>query len=94
MVQLAGAAILAVGIWVKVDSGSLMAILGNIEGAPPGLDQLLNVSYLLIAVGAVLLVIGFLGCCGAVRESRCMLLTVSSKSYILGLVCSVDSHGT
>ncbi|XP_072319287.1 tetraspanin 34a [Eucyclogobius newberryi] len=82
----AGAAILAVGIWVQVDSGSLMSILGNIKDAPPGLDQLTNVSYLLIAVGVVLLVIGFLGCCGAVRESRCMLLTFFSIVLIIFII--------
>ncbi|XP_062243179.1 tetraspanin 34a [Platichthys flesus] len=72
---LAGAAIMGVGIWVKVDSSSLLGILDNVPDAPAGLSQLANVSYLLIAVGAVLLVIGFLGCCGAMKESRCMLLT-------------------
>lgn len=75
--QVAGAAILGVGVWVKVDSGSLLGLLDSVEDAPSGLSQLIYVSYLLIGVGAVLLVIGFLGCCGAVRESRCMLLTVS-----------------
>lgn len=78
IMQLAGAVILGVGVWVKVDSGSLLGILDTLEDAPSGLSQLVNVSYLLMAVGAVLLVIGFLGCCGAVRESRCMLLTVSN----------------
>ncbi|XP_048881328.1 tetraspanin-8-like [Brienomyrus brachyistius] len=29
---------------------------------------------LLIAVGVVIMIFGFLGCCGAIRESRCMLL--------------------
>uniref|UniRef100_A0A3B4BJD3 TSN18 protein n=1 Tax=Periophthalmus magnuspinnatus TaxID=409849 RepID=A0A3B4BJD3_9GOBI len=77
VIFLAGVAILGVGIWVQVDSGSLTSVVESIPGAPPGLDQLSSVSYVLIAVGAVLLVIGFLGCCGAVRESRCMLLTVS-----------------
>lgn len=62
---------------MKVDSGSLLGLLDKVEGTPSGLSQLVNVSYLLIGVGCVLLVIGFLGCCGAVRESRCMLLTVS-----------------
>ncbi|XP_060944277.1 tetraspanin 34a [Limanda limanda] len=71
----AGAAIMGVGIWVKVDSSSLLGILDNLPDAPDGLSQLVYVSYLLIAVGAVLLVIGFLGCCGAIKESRCMLLT-------------------
>lgn len=74
--QLAGAAILGVGIWVKVDSGSILSFLGKIENAPSELSQVLNVGYLLIALGALLLIIGFLGCCGAVKESRCMLLLV------------------
>ncbi|KAM9843810.1 tetraspanin-1-like [Aulostomus maculatus] len=74
IIFLAGAAILAVGIWVKVDSGSILSFLGKIENAPPELSQVLNVGYLLIALGALLLIIGFLGCCGAVKESRCMLL--------------------
>ena len=76
--QVAGAAILGVGVWVKVDSGSLLGILDHLEDDSSGLSQLINISYLLIAVGAVLLVIGVLGCCGAIRESRCMLLTVSN----------------
>ncbi|XP_054463818.1 tetraspanin 35 [Anoplopoma fimbria] len=74
IIFLAGAAILGVGIWVKVDSGSILGFLGKIENAPAELTQVLNVGYLLIAIGALLLVIGFLGCCGAVRESKCMLL--------------------
>lgn len=74
IIFLAGAGILGVGIWVKVDSGSILSFLQNIQGAPGELGQVLNVGYLLIAVGAVLLILGFLGCCGAVKESRCMLL--------------------
>ncbi|XP_056610011.1 tetraspanin 35 [Triplophysa dalaica] len=74
IIFLAGAAVLGVGIWVKVDSGSILNFLQNVEQAPSELGQLLNVGYLLIAVGAVLLILGFLGCCGAIRESRCMLL--------------------
>ncbi|KAE8283652.1 Tetraspanin-1 [Larimichthys crocea] len=74
IIFLAGAAILGVGIWVKVDSGSILNFLGKIENAPSELSQVLNVGYLLIAIGALLLIIGFLGCCGAVKESKCMLL--------------------
>ncbi|XP_068583776.1 tetraspanin 34a [Cebidichthys violaceus] len=83
---LAGACILGVGVWVKVDSSSLLGLLDSVEGTPSGLSQLVNVAYLLIAVGAVLLVIGFLGCCGAVRESRCMLLTFFSIVLIIFLI--------
>ncbi|XP_063080218.1 tetraspanin-1-like [Engraulis encrasicolus] len=74
IIFLAGAVILGVGIWVKVDSGSILNLLDKIPNAPVELDQVSNVGYLLIAVGAVLLILGFLGCCGAVKESKCMLL--------------------
>lgn len=75
--QLAGAAILAVGIWVAVDRVSLLGILDHIEDAPPELAQLANIGYVLIGVGAFLTLMGFLGCCGAMKESKCMLLSVS-----------------
>ncbi|XP_010890352.2 tetraspanin-8 [Esox lucius] len=29
---------------------------------------------LLIAIGAIIMVLGFLGCCGAIKENRCMLM--------------------
>lgn len=38
----------------------------------PGVD-------LMIAIGVIIMVLGFLGCCGAIRESRCLLLLVRSK---------------
>ncbi|KAM9392146.1 tetraspanin-1-like [Pholidichthys leucotaenia] len=74
IIFLAGAAILGVGIWVKVDSNSIFNLIGKLPNVPSGLSHVLNVGYLLIAVGAVLFLIGFLGCCGAIRESKCMLL--------------------
>lgn len=80
--QLAGIGILAVGIWVKVDNNSIMTVLQGLSGAPPELKQVLNIGYLLIAVGSVLVLLGFLGCCGAVRESRCMLLMVGLLSLL------------
>ncbi|XP_003966436.2 tetraspanin 35 isoform X1 [Takifugu rubripes] len=75
IIFLAGAAILGVAIWVKVDSGSIFGLIEKLENAPEEVTQLLNVAYLLIALGSVLLIIGFLGCCGAMRQSKCMLLT-------------------
>ncbi|XP_014877555.1 tetraspanin 35 [Poecilia latipinna] len=74
IIFLAGVAILGVGIWVKVDSGSIFSFLGKIDNVPQEIHQVLNVGYLLIAIGGLLVVIGFLGCCGAIRESKCMLL--------------------
>uniref|UniRef100_A0A672GDC5 Tetraspanin n=1 Tax=Salarias fasciatus TaxID=181472 RepID=A0A672GDC5_SALFA len=84
IIFLAGVAILAVGIWAKVDSSSLMNILstGNAE-LPDKVFQMDYVSYVFIAVGSVLLIMGFLGCCGAITESKCMLLTVRVADTLL-----------
>uniref|UniRef100_A0A672LMN5 Tetraspanin n=1 Tax=Sinocyclocheilus grahami TaxID=75366 RepID=A0A672LMN5_SINGR len=84
--NLAGAAILAVGIWVAVDRVSLLGFLEHIEDAPPELAQLANIGYLLIGVGAFLTLVGFLGCCGAVKESKCMLLSFFTVVLIIFLV--------
>ena len=34
----------------------------------------------LIGVGLVIFVVGFFGCCGAAKENRCMVVTVSAWS--------------
>ncbi|CAL8289352.1 unnamed protein product [Arctogadus glacialis] len=80
---LAGVAMLAMGIWLILGDGSLMELLGNIDHVPGGLAQLAPVSYLLIAIGRALLIIGFLGCRGAVRENRCMTMTFFTLLWII-----------
>uniref|UniRef100_A0A8C1S354 Tetraspanin 34 n=1 Tax=Cyprinus carpio TaxID=7962 RepID=A0A8C1S354_CYPCA len=84
--HLAGAAILGVGIWVEVDRVSLLGILENIEDTPPELVQLANIGYVLIGVGAFLMLMGFLGCCRAVKGSKCMLFSFFSIMLIIFLV--------
>ncbi|XP_039662993.1 tetraspanin-8-like isoform X1 [Perca fluviatilis] len=44
-------------------------------------DELLPALNLLIFIGAVTLIFGFLGCCGAFRENRCLLIL-----FFVGLV--------
>ena len=76
--QLLGCAILGVGIWVRVDP--------NFEEYVKGSDTfnyLYVGAYILIVVGLVIMVIGFLGCCGAIRESQCMLSVVSGTTLVV-----------
>lgn len=40
--------------------------------------------YILIAAGALMMVVGFLGCCGAIKESPCMLGLVSGSRPLTG----------
>ncbi|KAK6292350.1 hypothetical protein J4Q44_G00369340 [Coregonus suidteri] len=60
---ISGCIILGVSIYLKVSKN------GNVimDEAVPFVD-------LLIAVGVIIMVLGFLGCCGAIKENRCMLI--------------------
>ncbi|NWU16258.1 TSN1 protein, partial [Cephalopterus ornatus] len=77
---LSGGTLLGVGIWVKVDVRSFMDIFGALSSS---VLQVVNVSYVLIVIGAILLVIGFLGCYGAQKESKCLLMMFFSVVLII-----------
>jgi len=62
----AGIVVMAVGIYVNVVDGDFAQILPSFP--------YLSAGNLLIACGVIVLVVGFLGCCGAIKESPCMLL--------------------
>uniref|UniRef100_A0A3B4XMG9 Tetraspanin n=1 Tax=Seriola lalandi dorsalis TaxID=1841481 RepID=A0A3B4XMG9_SERLL len=58
-----GCIILGVSIYLKVSKDGNQITNESL----PGID-------LMIAIGVIIMVLGFLGCCGAIRENRCMLL--------------------
>ncbi|NXH17257.1 TSN18 protein, partial [Bucco capensis] len=64
---LGGACLLGVGIWVLVDPTGFREIVA----ANP---LLFTGAYLMLAMGAMLFLLGFLGCCGAIRENKYLLL--------------------
>uniref|UniRef100_A0A8D0G6P2 Tetraspanin n=1 Tax=Sphenodon punctatus TaxID=8508 RepID=A0A8D0G6P2_SPHPU len=64
---LGGACLLGVGIWVIVDPTGFREIVA----ANP---LLFTGAYIMLAMGAMLFLLGFLGCCGAIREDKCLLL--------------------
>lgn len=76
LLQLGGLTLLAMGIWVSVDGGSFLKLLGPFSSQAM---QFVNVGFFCIAVGAVLVLLGLLGCCGAHKESKCLLLTVGVR---------------
>ena len=80
LLQLCGGAMLGVGIWALVDdSFSDYIEIVNFEGSNPYFNHAV---YMLIAIGAIIFLVGFLGCCGALCESTTMLLFVSSLLLI------------
>ncbi|XP_076750053.1 uncharacterized protein LOC143422947 [Xylocopa sonorina] len=46
-------------------------------------DKHLLIPSLLIAIGAIIFVIAFFGCCGAVRESYCMIITFTTLLLVV-----------
>ncbi|KAF0041017.1 hypothetical protein F2P81_006915 [Scophthalmus maximus] len=53
--------------------------------------------YILIAVGAVMMLVGFLGCYGAIQESQCLLGTISKELinfYDSAYIKAVDVSGS
>ncbi|CAB1346422.1 unnamed protein product [Coregonus sp. 'balchen'] len=68
---ISGCIILGVSIYLKVSKNGNMIM----DEAVPFVD-------LLIAVGVIIMVLGFLGCCGAIKENRCMLILVWVKESL------------
>ncbi|XP_015110302.1 23 kDa integral membrane protein isoform X2 [Diachasma alloeum] len=66
---LCGLALLIPGILVETNLGSIdqatAESIGQIEGA----------AIAIIVIGSIIFVIAFFGCCGAIRESHCMVVT-------------------
>lgn len=69
-----GALGLGVGIWAATDT-EFEGVINDVLSLEDGLNvsTLKQAAYLMIIAGAIMMVIGFFGCIGAVRESQCLL---------------------
>ena len=83
MIQLAGVGILVLSIWLLFDQALLFAAKGALNYQTG--------TYILLITGALMTIIGFLGCCGALRESQCLLGTVIMFSLSLFLSLPLSS---
>lgn len=61
-----GCVLIGVGAWALIEHGDYVTIADNVPNA--------SGSKILIAAGVLIAVISFLGCCGAWKENRCMLI--------------------
>ncbi|KAI9588501.1 hypothetical protein GQX74_004346 [Glossina fuscipes] len=84
-----GTIVLGIGIWLAVDKASLIALLKMVENEhinqftqPQVIEQL---AYVLIAIGGVMFLMSFMGYCGAIRESKCLLTTILSDASKVGI---------
>ncbi|KAL0978768.1 hypothetical protein UPYG_G00174930 [Umbra pygmaea] len=65
---LSGSLVLSVGLWLRFEPETLQLL--NRDDAP---DTFFIAVYILIAAGGIMMLVGFFGCCGALKESQCLL---------------------
>lgn len=65
---LSGLLVLAVGLWLRFDPDTVELLTG--DAAP---STFFIAVYILLGAGGLMMVVGFFGCFGAVRESQCLL---------------------
>lgn len=64
---LIGLAILAIGIWLYVKPATDYGLADDIQ-------SMRYAGIFLLVIGAIITILGFLGCCGAIFENRCLLV--------------------
>ncbi|XP_030417666.1 tetraspanin-2 isoform X1 [Gopherus evgoodei] len=65
---LAGLAVIAFGLWLRFGG-----VLGDLTSEEKSPEYFYMGLYVLVGAGALMTTVGFFGCCGAVRESQCLL---------------------
>lgn len=77
---MSGFALLFLGIWMFVDPqrNYLLDLVNFSEDDP----LLTFAAAICLVTGAFTLIVGFLGCCGALKGMRCMLVAVSVICFI------------
>ncbi|CAM4575142.1 CD81 antigen [Caretta caretta] len=84
---LAGGIILGVALWLRHDSQTTNILYLHLGDKQAPNTFYIGI-YILIAVGAVMMFVGFLGCYGAIQESQCLLGTFFTCLVIL-FACEV-----
>lgn len=80
---LSGVGLIAIGAFIRTNYGEYFSFVDHSFG---------NVPAVLIAVGVIVFIIGFLGCCGALKENHCMVTTFAillAMIFILEIVVGV-----
>nr|XP_026692075.1 CD9 antigen-like isoform X2 [Ciona intestinalis] len=77
IIWLAGGGTLGVGIWLLVDP----SIQDSMDLA--GLEIYQAGAIVFVVAGSLILIIGFFGCCGAIKESTCLLGTYFGFLFVI-----------
>ena len=79
--QLGGFLVLGVGIWTILDKAYIEQLLRN--------GLFVSSAYIMVAAGCMILLISSMGCVGAVKELKCLLLTYFISLFLMFVVLLV-----
>uniref|UniRef100_A0A8C2IGP5 Tetraspanin n=1 Tax=Cyprinus carpio TaxID=7962 RepID=A0A8C2IGP5_CYPCA len=81
---LCGCGLLGVGIWLSVSQGSFATFSPSFPS--------LSAANMVIAIGAIVMVTGFLGCLGAIKENKCLFGGLAEILVLSLFVCWIVSE--
>lgn len=81
LILFGGIAVLSVGIWVCTGNSTFEKLMDG--------HLMMSAAYILIATGCIVIIISVIGCLGAVREIKCLLLTYFIILFILFVIMLV-----
>ncbi|CAH1399637.1 unnamed protein product [Nezara viridula] len=81
IIFLGGLTVFGLGIWTIMDKSFVNELLGT--------NLFMGAVYIIIATGAMVSLIAFFGCLGAIKEIKCMLLSYSLILFIILVVMLV-----
>ena len=85
-IQIASCIVLGFGIYAVADSASLMKLVSMADlpdATAPKIDSFITAAYLFIVIAVFAMILAFFGCCGAWKESKCMLSTYFAMILVL-----------
>lgn len=81
IILICGISVFAVGVWTLADRAFMERLLGS--------DLYVSSASILIATGVIVTLISFLGCFGAIKEIKCMLLTFFIILFMIFIIMLV-----
>ena len=89
-----GCVVLGIGIFAIVNGAALMDLVDKANdtlGKDLTLSVFTSAAIILIVVSVFVVIVAFFGCCGAIKESKCMLGTYFTIILVMFIVLIVGS---
>jgi len=82
-----GCVVLGLGIYALVDGASLVSLVDQSGvGGDVNITAFTSAAYIFIVVAVFVVILTFFGCCGAIKESKCMLGTYFTLILVMFVV--------